>query len=80
MKPRNDPAAEDFMVELFGKEYTEEQCKITAIVVAGIAHRFTSCSINFNMDFPQFVPAVDSNYLLKLSKELVKEKGSGIIK
>ena len=74
MKKRKDQAAEMFLTELFGNDYTEEQCRITSKVVKGVAARFTSCAINFNMECPQFTPSVDSNYLLKLSNDLLVEE------
>lgn len=74
MKKRKDKAAQMFLTELFGKNYTEEECKIASKVIKGVAARFTSCAINFNMECPQFTPSVDSNYLLKLSNELLVEE------
>ena len=71
---RNNYQAELFLKELFGEDYTEEQCQLTSKIVAGIAARFTSCAINFNLECPQFTPAVDSNFLLKFSNDLLQKK------
>ena len=74
MKKRKDQAAEMFLTELFGNSYTEKECRIASKVVKGVAARFTTCAINFNMECPQFTPSVDSNYLLKLSNDLLVEE------
>lgn len=74
MKPRNNPNAEVFMREFFGEEYTEEDCNLARDIVRGISMKFTSCAINFNMETPQFTPAVDSNYLLRFADDLITEK------
>lgn len=75
MKQRNNPNADLFMREFFGEEYTEEQCNTAREILRGIAYRFTSCAINFNMEgTPQFTPAIDSNFLLQFADELIKER------
>lgn len=74
MKKRANPNADLFMREFFGEDYTEEDCKRAREILRGISYTFTTCAVNFNMDVPQFTPAIDSNTLLLFAEELIKEE------
>ncbi|MFZ9740788.1 MAG: hypothetical protein ACO3CQ_02730 [Candidatus Nanopelagicaceae bacterium] len=74
MKKRANPNADLFMREFFGEDYTEEDCNRARDMLRGVAYTFTSCEINFNMETPQFTPAIDSNRLLLFADELIKEE------
>jgi len=74
MKERANPNADLFMREFFGEDYNDEDCNRARDMLRGVAYRFTSCAINFNMETPQFTPAIDSNSLLLFADELIKEK------